>query len=56
MLRSTPHHQLIGCDKAMYQLGYRDVVDPVEGLAETARWLSDEANHPVWVPKIWSWG
>ena len=46
-LRSTPHHRMIGCDKAMYQLGYRDVIDPVEGLAETARWLSDEANHPA---------
>lgn len=46
-LRSTPHHRLIGCDKAMFQLGYRDVIDPIEGLCETARWLAVEANQPA---------
>ena len=44
--RSTPHHRVINCDKAIYQLGYRDVVDPVEGLTDTARWLAREENHP----------
>lgn len=39
--RSTPHHRFIGCDKAMAQLGYRDVVGVADGLADTARWLAD---------------
>lgn len=42
--RSTPHHRLVGCDKAMFQLGYRDVVGVSDGLTATARWL---AEHPV---------
>ena len=37
---------MISCDKAVYQLGYRDVVNPVEGLTETARWLARQENHP----------
>ena len=45
--RSTPHHRLINCDKAIHQLGYRDVVDPVQGLTDTARWLAREENHPA---------
>ncbi len=44
--RSTPHHRVINCDKAIYQLGYRDVVDPVQGLTDTARWLARDENHP----------
>lgn len=44
--RSTPHHRVIGCDKAVYELGYRDVVDPVEGLTATARWLAENPPEP----------
>ena len=44
--RSTPHHRVINCDKAIHQIGYRDVVNPVEGLTDTARWLARPENHP----------
>ena len=36
-------HRLTPCDKALYKLGYRDVVDVEVALAETAQWL---AGHP----------
>ena len=44
-LRGTPHHRLTSSDRAIYELGYKDVVDPIEGLSSTARHLV--ANQPV---------
>ena len=43
-VRGTPHHRVTSCEKAMFDLGYRDLVDPIEGLAITARHLSE---HPL---------
>ncbi|HJM22525.1 MAG TPA: hypothetical protein QF409_11125 [Acidimicrobiales bacterium] len=43
-LRGTPHHRVTSSDKALFELGYRDVVDPMEALAMTARHL---AENPV---------
>ncbi|MBM44885.1 MAG: epimerase [Acidimicrobiaceae bacterium] len=43
-VRGTPHHRVTSCEKAMFELGYRDLVDPVDGLAVTARHL---AEHPL---------
>ena len=40
-VRGTPHHRVTSCEKAMFDLGYRDVVDPVEGLSVTARHLAE---------------
>lgn len=40
-LRGTPHHRVTSCEKAMFELGYRDVVDPIEGLSVTARHLAE---------------
>ena len=39
-LRGTPHHRVTSSDKALFELGYKDVVDPVDGLAATARYLA----------------
>jgi nucleoside-diphosphate-sugar epimerase len=39
-LRGTPHHRVTSSDKALFELGYRDVVDPVDALAATARHLA----------------
>ena len=36
-------HRLLDLSKLRYELGYQDVVPPVEALARTARWLVD---HP----------
>ena len=44
-LRGTPHHRLTSSDRAIYELGYKDVVDPIEGLSSTARHLV--ANPPI---------
>ena len=39
-LRGTPHHRVTSSEKAIFDLGYRDVVDPIEGLSATARYLA----------------
>ena len=38
---NDPFHRVFAMDKAMYLLGYRDVVPVEEALARTARWLVD---------------
>jgi nucleoside-diphosphate-sugar epimerase len=43
-LRGTPHHRVTSCEKALFELGHPELVDPVEALADTARWLV--ANQP----------
>jgi len=43
-VRGTPHHRVTSCEKAMFDLGYRDLVDPIEGLSVTAKHLVD---HPL---------
>ncbi|HAF68880.1 MAG TPA: epimerase [Acidimicrobiaceae bacterium] len=43
-VRGTPHHRVTSCEKAIFDLGYRDLIDPVEALALTARNL---AEHPL---------
>jgi len=35
------HHHYLDTFRIRSELGYRDVVDPVEGVRETARWLAD---------------
>lgn len=45
-VRGTPHHRVTSCEKAMFELGYRDLVDPVEGLAKTAQHLADHPLEP----------
>lgn len=43
-LGSAPLHQLLDTHKIRAELGYRDLVDPAEAVAETARWCA--ANPP----------
>lgn len=40
-LRGTPHHRVTSCEKALFELGHPELVDPVDGLTATARWLQD---------------
>lgn len=42
---NDPFHRVLPMDKAMHELGYRDVVPVEEALARTARWLA--VNPPV---------
>jgi nucleoside-diphosphate-sugar epimerase len=42
---NDPFHRVFPMDKAMYELGYRDIVPVDEALARTARWLV--ANPPA---------
>ena len=37
-LQSAPRHQLLDLHKVRAELGYRDVVDPVDAVAECVRW------------------
>ncbi len=39
-------HRLLDIGKLKHQLGYTDKVDPLEGLARTARWLRDHRPEP----------
>ncbi len=36
-----PTHRLLSTEKARAELGYEDLVDPIEGLRETIRWQVD---------------
>jgi len=45
-VRGTPHHRVTSSEKATFELGYRDVVDPIEGLAVTARHLFENPLEP----------
>lgn len=43
--RGTAHHQYLDTEKLRVQLGYRDRVDPVDGVRRTVRWF--EENPPT---------
>ena len=43
-VRGTPHHRVTSCEKAIFDLGYRDLIDPIEALSVTAQHLVD---HPL---------
>tara|TARA_B100000676_G_C17718285_1_gene649990 strand:- start:130 stop:714 length:585 start_codon:yes stop_codon:yes gene_type:complete len=43
-VRGTPHHRVTSCEKAMFDLGYRDLIDPIEALSVTAKHL---VEHPL---------
>lgn len=45
-VRGTPHHRVTSSEKATFDLGYRDVVDPIDGLAITSRHLFDNPLEP----------
>jgi len=45
-LRGTPHHRVTSSEKAMFDLGYKDAVDPIDGLSATARYLAENPLEP----------
>lgn len=42
----SSHHQLLDLDLIKRDLGYKDVVNPVEGIRRTVRWLIDNPPEP----------
>ena len=45
-VRGTPHHRVTSCEKAIFDLGYRDLIDPIQGLSVTAKHLVDNPLEP----------
>jgi len=43
MMQPLPTHRVLSIARIQHELGYRDVVDPVDAVASTARWLLE---HP----------
>jgi len=44
--QAGPVTHYLSNEKAHRLLGYKDVVDPVEGVRKTAQWLAQPENHP----------
>ncbi|MEE2688981.1 MAG: NAD-dependent epimerase/dehydratase family protein [Pseudomonadota bacterium] len=42
----SSHHQLLDLDRIKRDLGYKDVVDPMEAIQRTVRWLIDNPTEP----------
>ena len=42
----SSHHQLLEIDAIRRDLGYRDIVDPVEAVRRTVRWVKDNPTAP----------
>lgn len=48
----SSHHQLLDLDLIKRDLGYKDVVDPTEGIRRTVRWLIDNPSEPDKIKEI----
>jgi nucleoside-diphosphate-sugar epimerase len=46
VMQPLPTHRVYDLARLQGDLGYRDVVDPAEGLARTARWLAEHPPEP----------
>jgi nucleoside-diphosphate-sugar epimerase len=46
------NHRIVSTAKIEAELGYRDIVQPVDGLARTARWLSENRPEPYGIEEI----
>jgi len=48
----SSHHQLLEIDAIRRDLGYRDIVGPVEAVRRTVRWIRDNPTAPETLVKL----